>query len=227
MKNHLIAFILITVGFPSCNSKVNTQKSIQGEWKLQQQAPNKEVIYRFDEHYMQIEEVEAKTATTYRYELITSDTIKAYYSYVNDKALKYILETPNLKANKIQHILDSLHVSWNDFEVMKKAGLVEIIIAIHKIASDGITFVNLSSENPDTLQLTRTQRKVIIDPNLNKKLQHMLRQEKFTHTKLKELLLSIQNLPMYKQQSLLWNIIEEWKGDSPQLEDILIAGVKI
>jgi serine phosphatase RsbU (regulator of sigma subunit) len=51
--------------------------------------------------------------------------------------------------------------------------------------------------------------------------------KKFKVSRLKELILSIQHLPMDKQQQHIWDVLEEWRGDIEQIDDICIIGVRI
>lgn len=51
--------------------------------------------------------------------------------------------------------------------------------------------------------------------------------KKFKIGALKNLLVEISHLPMAKQKQHLQNTISQWKGASPQLDDILIMGVKV
>ena len=50
---------------------------------------------------------------------------------------------------------------------------------------------------------------------------------KFMTERFKRLLLDIHALPMDKQRQKLDNTIEEWKGESRQIDDILVIGVRI
>ena len=50
---------------------------------------------------------------------------------------------------------------------------------------------------------------------------------KFMTERFKRLLLDIHDLPMDKQRQKLENTIEEWKGESRQIDDILVIGVRI
>lgn len=50
--------------------------------------------------------------------------------------------------------------------------------------------------------------------------------KKLTSKKFKEILLVIQKLPMNEQESYLSNYFEEWRGDSEQVDDILVIGVR-
>lgn len=51
--------------------------------------------------------------------------------------------------------------------------------------------------------------------------------KKLMTKKFKEILLSIQNLSMKKQQEYLDDFIEKWRGNNEQIDDILVIGVKI
>ncbi len=51
--------------------------------------------------------------------------------------------------------------------------------------------------------------------------------KKFKYKSFQKLLLSINKFPMEKQQQELDKIIEEWKGNFEQIDDILVMGVKI
>ena len=51
--------------------------------------------------------------------------------------------------------------------------------------------------------------------------------KKFKIGTLKNLLIEISHLPMSKQKSHLQNTLSQWKGGTPQLDDILIMGVKV
>ncbi|MES2593591.1 MAG: two-component regulator propeller domain-containing protein [Bacteroidota bacterium] len=51
--------------------------------------------------------------------------------------------------------------------------------------------------------------------------------KKFKYGKFKELLLEIQSLTMKKQQEILNERFEEWRGNLEQVDDILIVGIKI
>lgn len=50
--------------------------------------------------------------------------------------------------------------------------------------------------------------------------------KKFMSKKLKDLLLSIQDLPMKEQKTVLENAFEEWRGDHEQIDDVLVIGRK-
>jgi serine phosphatase RsbU (regulator of sigma subunit) len=52
-------------------------------------------------------------------------------------------------------------------------------------------------------------------------------QKKFMVKQLKNLLTDIHELEMEKQRDILENTFLEWKGKNPQIDDILILGVKI
>lgn len=51
--------------------------------------------------------------------------------------------------------------------------------------------------------------------------------KKFLTKNLKNLLVQIADLPASEQQSILHTTLKEWKGEFPQIDDILIVGVKI
>lgn len=51
--------------------------------------------------------------------------------------------------------------------------------------------------------------------------------KKLTTKKFKQLLLEIQHLSMDKQETFLSNFIAKWKGDTEQVDDILVIGVRI
>ena len=51
--------------------------------------------------------------------------------------------------------------------------------------------------------------------------------KKFKRSRLKELILSIQDKPMKDQKNILDNTIEEWKGNLEQIDDILVMGVRV
>ncbi|MES2837329.1 MAG: SpoIIE family protein phosphatase [Bacteroidota bacterium] len=53
------------------------------------------------------------------------------------------------------------------------------------------------------------------------------RGKKFMYKQLRELLLSIANLPLTKQKEILDSTIESWKGSSEQVDDILVVAVKV
>ncbi len=52
------------------------------------------------------------------------------------------------------------------------------------------------------------------------------RQKKFMSMQLKETLVSMSNTPMLKQAERLNEIFEEWRGDSSQVDDVTLIGVK-
>ncbi|RLD64254.1 MAG: hypothetical protein DRJ01_01550 [Bacteroidetes bacterium] len=51
--------------------------------------------------------------------------------------------------------------------------------------------------------------------------------EKFKTKRFQELLIRINDMPMSKQKNVLDSIIEKWRGDVEQIDDILVFGVKI
>ena len=50
--------------------------------------------------------------------------------------------------------------------------------------------------------------------------------KKFMSAQLKRTLIEIANEPMIKQGEILNNIFETWKGDSPQIDDVTLMGVR-
>jgi serine phosphatase RsbU (regulator of sigma subunit) len=51
--------------------------------------------------------------------------------------------------------------------------------------------------------------------------------KKFKSKRLKCLLLDIRNQPMEKQKEILERTFEEWKGDLPQVDDVVVVGLAI
>lgn len=51
--------------------------------------------------------------------------------------------------------------------------------------------------------------------------------KKFKAKQFKQLLLEIHNQPMEKQKEILEKRFEEWKGDLPQIDDVVVIGLKI
>ncbi len=51
--------------------------------------------------------------------------------------------------------------------------------------------------------------------------------KKLMTKKFKDILLSVQNLSMTEQQNHLDNFIEEWRGDTEQVDDILVIGARV
>ena len=51
--------------------------------------------------------------------------------------------------------------------------------------------------------------------------------KKFKRSRLKELILSIQEKPMEQQKKILDDTNEEWRGNLEQIDDILIMGVRV
>lgn len=43
----------------------------------------------------------------------------------------------------------------------------------------------------------------------------------------KQLILNIQEYPLNKQKELLDNNLKEWMGHTPQIDDILIMGIRV
>jgi serine phosphatase RsbU (regulator of sigma subunit) len=52
-------------------------------------------------------------------------------------------------------------------------------------------------------------------------------QRKFMKKGFKRLLLEIQDTGMAEQKEILSNKLEEWRGSGPQIDDILVLGVRI
>ena len=155
----------------------DSREAILGEWKLE----GEDVIYRFDKKYMQIEEVANKSATTFKYEFVSDDTIRAYYSSLPDPRLKFLLENNDLPESQIQDLLDELELSRDDLEEFRKIGLIENWLYIIELSSEQIIVKDLTAE--DTLELLRTKDHIVIDPKLNEKLQKELREEKLKNIK--------------------------------------------
>jgi serine phosphatase RsbU (regulator of sigma subunit) len=51
--------------------------------------------------------------------------------------------------------------------------------------------------------------------------------KKFKSKRLKSLLTEICTLPASRQKEILENTIDEWKGDLPQVDDIVVVGITI
>jgi serine phosphatase RsbU (regulator of sigma subunit) len=51
--------------------------------------------------------------------------------------------------------------------------------------------------------------------------------KKFKYKTLRDMLLSIHDLPMEKQYELLDREFEKWKGDYEQIDDVCIIGIRI
>jgi serine phosphatase RsbU (regulator of sigma subunit) len=51
-------------------------------------------------------------------------------------------------------------------------------------------------------------------------------QKKYMSNQLKETLVAMAGMPMLKQAEKLNEIFEEWKGDSPQVDDVTLIGVR-
>ena len=52
------------------------------------------------------------------------------------------------------------------------------------------------------------------------------KQKKFMSMQLRETLVSMAGMPMLKQGERLNEIFEEWRGDSPQIDDVTLIGVR-
>lgn len=53
------------------------------------------------------------------------------------------------------------------------------------------------------------------------------KERKFMVKRFRELLLKIHEEPMQEQKEILYQILEDWRGDLPQIDDILIIGIRI
>jgi serine phosphatase RsbU (regulator of sigma subunit) len=51
-------------------------------------------------------------------------------------------------------------------------------------------------------------------------------QKKFMSNQLREALVAMEGMPMLKQGERLNEIFEEWRGDSPQVDDVTLIGVR-
>ena len=51
-------------------------------------------------------------------------------------------------------------------------------------------------------------------------------QKKFMTNQLRETLVAMAGKPMLKQGEKLNGIFEEWRGDSPQVDDVMLIGVR-
>jgi serine phosphatase RsbU (regulator of sigma subunit) len=52
------------------------------------------------------------------------------------------------------------------------------------------------------------------------------KQRKFMSNQLKETLVAMTEMPMLKQAEKLNDIFEEWRGDSPQVDDVTLVGIR-
>jgi serine phosphatase RsbU (regulator of sigma subunit) len=52
------------------------------------------------------------------------------------------------------------------------------------------------------------------------------KQKKFMSMQLRETLVAMTGMPMLKQGERLNEIFEEWRGDSPQIDDVTLIGVR-
>jgi serine phosphatase RsbU (regulator of sigma subunit) len=50
---------------------------------------------------------------------------------------------------------------------------------------------------------------------------------KFMTTRFKELLMQIHELPMVEQKNVLKEILEKWRGNLPQVDDVMVIGFKL
>ena len=51
--------------------------------------------------------------------------------------------------------------------------------------------------------------------------------KKFMYKKLKELLVSISNYPINQQHDFLKNNLNEWMGNTEQVDDITLIGIRV
>ena len=51
--------------------------------------------------------------------------------------------------------------------------------------------------------------------------------KKFKYKALKELLIANNHQPMSVQKEILAKIFDDWKGEFPQIDDVLIMGIKV
>ena len=51
--------------------------------------------------------------------------------------------------------------------------------------------------------------------------------KKFMYKKLKEMLISISNLPLNEQHEFLKNSLNDWMGNTEQVDDILVIGIRV
>jgi serine phosphatase RsbU (regulator of sigma subunit) len=51
--------------------------------------------------------------------------------------------------------------------------------------------------------------------------------KKFMYKQLKELLISISDLPMKEQKEKLISVFQNWKTDMEQVDDVLVIGIRI
>jgi len=52
------------------------------------------------------------------------------------------------------------------------------------------------------------------------------KQKKFMSNQLKETLVSMGDTPMLRQAEKLNDIFEEWRGESPQVDDVTLIGIR-
>jgi len=50
--------------------------------------------------------------------------------------------------------------------------------------------------------------------------------KKFMYKQFRDLILSVQDYSMEKQKDVLEKNFDEWKGESPQIDDVIVMGVK-
>jgi len=90
-------------------------------------------------------------------------------------------------------------------------------IGIHRKVNNAFTAHNIDLEPDDVLYMFSDG---YIDQFNNEN-------KKFLSKNFKELLLNIYTKPMDEQYKILSNTIDNWKGDCPQTDDMLIIGIKI
>ncbi|MBA7582019.1 hypothetical protein ES708_23938 [subsurface metagenome] len=50
--------------------------------------------------------------------------------------------------------------------------------------------------------------------------------KKFMYKQLRDLLLSVHDYSMEKQKDVLEKNFDEWKGESPQIDDVIVMGIR-
>jgi serine phosphatase RsbU (regulator of sigma subunit) len=90
-------------------------------------------------------------------------------------------------------------------------------VGIHAIEEDSFSNHNMQLKHGDTVYIFSDGYADQFGGPLNKK---------FKYGPLKELLIRISDRPMEKQRQELDQVIERWKGDESQVDDILIFGIR-